>query len=382
MKILILLACLMFCDSEHNQNLGDDLPVINLVESNHVNSSTKEFFESVEYIKLETTPGCWLGDDLDVFVTDKFIVTASYKQNVAYLFDRKSGKFIKQIGQKGKGPNDYDYISGGRLFDEQEMILYCDKGSTEKIGYNIENGEIKIIKLPLLRNVSAFTISPVNYFIKMGAENEYAGYVNNISGSDSIRLVIFDDNGNVVKSFPNYQHYTQINPSLYPANGGEFYVFNHSLFFKEPIFNDTIYVLNHKEMLPYATFYLGEHTPPYQLMIPMPNENRQNYFKVELLGENNKYIFFNYLYQGTRYCGYYYKQIKQTFVNKGYLDNNLGYYFIPKYMTFKGELTGILSAHEVVEYMKNKKNASNTVKHLSSIKEGDNPVIVIATLKK
>jgi len=60
----------------------------------------------VEYIPLETTADCLLTPGTNVYVTESNIVVAEYFGK-AYLFDRKDGHFIHEIGRRGQGPGEY-----------------------------------------------------------------------------------------------------------------------------------------------------------------------------------------------------------------------------------------------------------------------------------
>ena len=67
-----------------------------------------KFSDDLEYIPLELTPT--IGQDMKINLTKDYIIVRNYARGVnslLLLFDRKSGKFIRQIGKIGRGPEEY-----------------------------------------------------------------------------------------------------------------------------------------------------------------------------------------------------------------------------------------------------------------------------------
>lgn len=89
-------------------------------------------FMDVEYIPLETN---------DEFVTqgvimalgNKFIVTKNWSNDGnIYVFDRKTGKAIRKINRKGKGPEEYSHLTD-IVLDEQNNELFVNCLISKKI---------------------------------------------------------------------------------------------------------------------------------------------------------------------------------------------------------------------------------------------------------
>lgn len=90
---------------------------------------------SVEYIPLESAEGALLGGNHIVQATDLYYFIAD-NQNDEFckVFD-KSGRFIRNIGQRGRGPNELNNLTGMQadndiviLYSKQKMITFNHEG--------------------------------------------------------------------------------------------------------------------------------------------------------------------------------------------------------------------------------------------------------------
>ena len=364
---------------------SDKIPMIDLTSAIHKKIMVSEFFESVEYIKLETSPECLLGDDLHVFFSEEYIITSWFKENVVYLFNRKNGDFIKQVSRRGQGSGEYSLAMIG-AFDIKNKILYFNK-KNYWMGVNIETNEIKNIAKPDLPK-EEFIPLPVSGFSILD-DNLLISFVNNVSGVDTIKLVIFDQNGNILKTYPNYQKYTNESPAT-PYSMGTFYQYNNLLFFKESEFNDTVFRVSYDSIIPQYTVFLGDKQPPYHLR-ESPDFDIQNYFSLNLIGECERFVFFSFFFKTKLHCGYYDKAESKTFIcnnnkmkNGFIIENEEMPDFVPIGMTNDGKLYGIVSAEVITSAISD--NASLKTKpelnHLLNMKNDDNPIIIIAKPKQ
>jgi len=172
---LLLSSYLYACTNKMTLGAADEeLPfLIDLTTATHKPILYSDVFEEVEYVKLETTPECLIESGMShIYLTDKYIIFFYIKQQNAYLFDRKTGRFIKQIGRRGQGPNEYNGFVVP-IFDENESMLYFEreKEGKEWIGYHIETDNSSIIKQPVTfkRSLSGNNIvfSSIKNFIKI-----------------------------------------------------------------------------------------------------------------------------------------------------------------------------------------------------------------------
>ena len=89
------------------------------------NLRMSDLIESVEYIPLETTDKCLIGDGVRYDFNDEYIVAGDVNGEEFYLFNRK-GKFIRAIGGRGGGPEEFTYIGALWLNPDDRTIMVDD----------------------------------------------------------------------------------------------------------------------------------------------------------------------------------------------------------------------------------------------------------------
>ena len=70
-----------------------------------VEMKASDLIQDPEYIPLETNDSCLIRNGATFYATDDYIVSIARRQ--IYLFDRRTGRFVREIGKAGEGPNDY-----------------------------------------------------------------------------------------------------------------------------------------------------------------------------------------------------------------------------------------------------------------------------------
>ena len=81
---------------------------------------------TVSFIPLETTDSSLIGMSANIQVSANRILVSSTNQPLL-VFDKKTGRFLNQIGQKGEGPEGYADDGFGNLFywlDQQQEVVY------------------------------------------------------------------------------------------------------------------------------------------------------------------------------------------------------------------------------------------------------------------
>lgn len=106
---------------------------------NYQQVNLSQIADSVEYVKLENSPESLVKQAWSVHVCDSFIFVAQY--NSLLQFNRK-GKFIRQIGKKGRGPQEYVNVYG-LCVNRNDQRLYVNAGKSKKIQVYDFEGEYK-----------------------------------------------------------------------------------------------------------------------------------------------------------------------------------------------------------------------------------------------
>jgi len=369
---------------------SDSNPIILKIENITIKPiQTKNLFSSVEYIFLETLPECLLNEDnMEISVTDKYIVANNKffgRGDGAYLFDRKTGKFLYEIGKKGQGPGEYQIIHS-YPFNEKYELFYVNS-NLQRVGIDINTNK-EVERVFKMVSEDSFKQMPNN--LRFSIDNifkmdslHYIAYKNNDTGNDTCLLVIFDKEENIVKTYPNHQKYKRYDEKSSPFNPGHFYSFNNQLFFKEYFYNDTVFRVNLDTIIPHIIFDLGKKKPDYT---EQRNRDKTNWdcYWIGYVCETTKYILFSFAYHDS-HDGYYNKKNGEFVASLGFVHEKDFYppIHISSINQYE-EVIGVTTATKMLEYIETNKQTNKQTKYpekFNFLKEDDNPIVVIATLK-
>ena len=129
-KYIIFIFCSLLsisCKNNKNYKIKDN-QVVNIKLARHeVALTDTTFFESARLVRLETNDDCLIRDIDRIFLCDGKLVVFDDAEDKVFIFD-DNGKFLKSIGKKGSGPQEYDQISEVVYLKKQELLcLLCDR---------------------------------------------------------------------------------------------------------------------------------------------------------------------------------------------------------------------------------------------------------------
>jgi hypothetical protein len=232
---LLLVSC--------NNSVKSDLPYqIDLGKSiRNINSiPLSTIGRKIEYVPLETDTSCLIQRISNIYLTDSLIFVSD--NNRLLKFDKK-GKFIKQIGTKGRGPGEYPSL-GNFLVDGDKreifvltnrMVLVYDFNGNFKRDFKIDFPCRQFI----LNKGSEIIFHSFNLSFPR-TDTVYSWYVTDRTGTilKKIRNTLPRSNkGVAVPISPLYMH----------DNTPHFMEFG----------IDTLYTYDINEKIPYAIFHLG-----------------------------------------------------------------------------------------------------------------------------
>lgn len=360
------------------------------------NISVQTISSNIEYIPLETSDSSLIGAMPNICVLNDAILVSSANQCLK-LFDRPTGRFIRDIGHVGVDPEGYAKDSWGIVnywVDYTHNLIYV-------LGWNND-----LVIFDLLGNCkdrlqiyddTRYNLSQSYLFIDSGriwGHNKL--YISNLCSSlffveqntksinDIIGLSILplpmDEIQSISNLLGNYvsyggnltmasftddrKFYTSIDsPSLW-KNGDKICL--------KQAFNDTIYTLCDDRIYPYLIFELGDWKWNYKDRLEVPGCERK--ISIDYVLENEKYIYFHFhtgLYLNNRqsYCGLYQKESNRVTLMRGDrifdVINNQDIQL--RTITSDGCFVALLQPNELCDELKDKYNC----------KEDDNPIIVI-----
>lgn len=97
-----------------------------------------KLFDKIEYVPLETNKNCLLKPSAAYYVTKDYIIAMNIFYNT-YLFDRKTGKYIREIGSEGGGQRNIRDLCFTIMAWTKRIILFMQS--------SMNNGKVMILKL-------------------------------------------------------------------------------------------------------------------------------------------------------------------------------------------------------------------------------------------
>ncbi|MDH8701343.1 hypothetical protein M2138_000684 [Dysgonomonadaceae bacterium PH5-43] len=401
-KILAVsvLLCLLGCTDKKTESA---YPVINLVNSvkNYQRVYCSDLFSSIEVIPLETT-------DENIFrltsIKSKDNIIFISGGDFIYTFD-SSGNFLNTIGQKGQGPEEYNFL-GNVFFNTDKPTLFVEDFK-RILEYDFNGNFINAFSRP--KTEEGYMLGNCSYV----GNGLFIGSIS-YNGKNENKSCLFNNNGEIIESFPNHFFYEV--DGLGGTSWGALSPIrvDDKLYFKDECANDTIYVLDNLNLKPAYVFELGDYTVPikyFQTFDPSDLVPTNAFVFKKVIG-TPKYFFYEMrcIPQSLPYPKMSNNNINNVLgiydVKEGtniFLDTddnlrtgivndmNGGLPFIPAFYAGNGTLIGVWNPDEMIETLTDEYFNSQTIKDheghqklkglLKELKEDDNTVVVIATLK-
>lgn len=343
----------------------------------------EDIFDSVEIIPLETSYSCLLADEPSVLaVTDSFIVLSNMMRE-AFLFNRKDGRFVQQVGKRGNGPDEYYFLVFDACFDQYNNLLYANRGD-RWIGINIRNNKVEDrVFRPKISDKEGI-LSVVNPY-RMN-DSLYIGYVNNLTGKENLKLVVFNRNGEVVQTYSNTLFYQIEKEETIFFCPGYFYHYGADLHFYGGLYKDTLYTVKEEGLYPKYAIALNEKSP-YETWGTSEYDSHDFHYLLHMM-EYEPYLLFSY-FEKDRLgpgVGLYDKKRNRTLRSESkdggfvFREGKVPSFF-PRYMDDNGYVVGYWTSTQWMDFLEKQKDLIKIPDTLFSVKEDDNPVIIIATLK-
>jgi hypothetical protein len=349
-------------------------------------------FVDIEYIPLETNEQSMISgtdnliDRYKLAIGERFYIIKRFSTILEFQTD---GRYTTRIGTIGRGPDEFTAAHDVNINEKSQDIYLLARWQNKFFVYS-ENG--KLIRVFPVQ----FSPSEFNFI-----EDEILCYSENHMGDIQNSYTLIDTNGRVIKNFPN--NYTFKNKDAYViAAENLFYRFNKGLFKKE-VYSDTIYLYENENFIPHMVIQVGE-----RLLSPKARTKfdglylAENYIIPLNLFEFGDYVYYEFVYKYVlpndvlifSFIGSKKDNFRAIFNTGQGIINDLdgGPNILPK--TIKNDYTIVgwidaqkLKAHVASEVFKNstpkypeRKKELETL--ANSLKETDNPVLILVSLKK
>lgn len=388
MKAIHLTLLLLLTVSGRSQDKGLYKFDPRTLKENEVTLS--EIADEVYYIPLDNSFPLEVISS-NITFTDDAIYFPS--KDIGILAFNREGKFINKIGSIGRGPGEYIIY-----------LLFCIDNKTGTVFVRDSNSNIKVF-------------SRTGKYIRNFSLKEY-GDVENIEFFNSKLLVQYspqlknsnydwiycDTLGNVIKKQNRHL-------PIFTANWGgvtsSFYKFKNQLSYYNA-FTDTVFsILPDLTEKPSLIISPGEHRKP-RSNLSIEQLMSEKYLSLSRIFETNRFFFIRYNYNKKHYQALIDKQNHKPFLNSIEIDESKahaisgivndidgGLWYLPEsYFAEKGReyIVGIQSPYQIKKRVASNEYKNSFTKYpekkkefeklANSLKETDNPVLMIVRLKK
>ena len=349
--------------------------VINLAKA--ISESPKEIMlnelaSDIRYVPLETTDDCLMNNEFYIMqYSGEDIITSGI-----FHFD-KNGKFLNKIGSKGQGPE--EYLQGLFAFgDWKNKLLYVQNWTTLTC-YGFDGTFVRSVPTPQL-NMGAAGLFDENHIL-------YSNDIYYADKANPIQLYMVDSqNGKTVSKWRGHLEENK-KYGMILTSRDFMYNYDNSLFYKPALENVIFKILSPKKrQLVYKFDCSGKDIDVSADEVDP--KKRFQFLSVYWAKETAQYLFVNYGMKNISRLGIYDKE-KKTFTNVTIKDNLAGGYDIhPAWTSDDNHLLMVYYAGGLLQD-KEKRYSTGLLPErkkeldelLKNIKEDDNPVVILVTLK-
>jgi len=280
-KFMILALFVISCQVTNNRD-KNQIITFNLREFPKISTIklSELGFVDIKYIPLETTDQSIISRINEIKIGDGFFLIKLFNTILKYQDD---GSFITKIGRVGRGPDEFT-VAHDVDIDNKNQYIYIVSAWQKKFIVYSENGEfLRTFHCP--QNTTNFKIT----------EEGILCYSINSFANVETSYNLIDTGGRIIKSFPNMYPYNG-NPNTTIFEENLFYRFKNRLFKKE-IYSDTVYVFEKISFKPHLAIEHGEkllttkarsNSPPLLLL--------ENFISQKNLFEFGDYIYYEFMY--------------------------------------------------------------------------------------
>jgi hypothetical protein len=278
----------LFSQPSKSKNIGDKFFEIKyeelLKQKNNINLS--QIASKVEYIQLETNENCLLNHNARYYFSDNFIFVSNWDHILKFSSD---GKFLKKIGNPGRGPGEINSIRVLSIIPEKKLIIIHDPVPRKLRYYSFDGNLIKTVNIP-----------QDLVYLKVMKDGNYIAIAQSVSVSEKYTHTLINESGDTLSAVKNYTPWknpspivtTILSPSFIP-----FYTYQNKYFLKS-LYNDTVYVVKANKITPGYYINLGKYKLPPEKRFERLNPEEAKIFQKE---EAPKYCFAYVLEAGGRF---------------------------------------------------------------------------------
>ena len=204
-----------------------------------------EFATNITYIPLETKSESLISNIRQILFSDDYIFVSQFRSLHQFTRD---GKFIRQIGAVGRGPEEFAQVANISLNLDGEVI-YIHAGNPQKtLLFDFNGTFIKSFKLslPSARTLSFGQDGFVTYYPDVPLEHDICDYL----------LYFSDSSGNFLKKVERRDKITATH--FIGLGQHNLYNLGEDIYFKD-LHNDTIFKVLYDSLVPHIILDFGKY---------------------------------------------------------------------------------------------------------------------------
>ena len=288
---LLLLSCTP--DRSQNEHAGS-CQIVNIKNAMSVDKkiNLSTIADSIAYVVLEVNDRSIFGKVSAIEVGNKYVLISDRSQEKLLLFNLK-GKFLRTIGKRGKGPEEYISLSKISLNEHEESVYIYDGNLNCIFIFSLTGEFLKKINLSFW----SYGIKEIsNDLIACYIPPAYYNYEKKVTKDFSIQVI--DHTGTIKQQLLPHKPFRVANDMpIYPA---QFYNYYDTLTFKE-VANDTIYRISGDGKNISATYFIETEHADQIDMESMANKKAylqkiEEQVSVHKVIETKDYLFINLSY--------------------------------------------------------------------------------------
>lgn len=341
---------------------GDDMDLIKL----------SSLFNQVEIIPLETNQSCLLRGTYQVAIYDDRVFVMDYRSSTGVKVFSSSGEYIRAIGMKGKGPQEYVRLSNFSVLPSENRIYLADPNGEKILVFDLDGSYLSHIPLHMFSNEVAFYNS--EHYYEFRHDSHYL-HLYNIESADTLHFI------------SHTNRFAGTFRSFYPGVNG--------IMLFSPPYHDSIYTLGKdsitlKYAFDFGPYYLsGEEygaairkigelrTPPNRIISIGNYGDFENYFVFDLMMEDNAKEY-------QQQTMIYNKETEIISIIDESSDDILfseieSPYFVSQDNKWVCSVSPLILKENLDQIIQNKdfNYQDNIIEVINNLKEDDNPVLVI-----
>ena len=382
----LFLFMLLLLSSYYDMDAQDVSPVKIPFET--ALNTTKELVLSqiaadVKIVPLETTENCLLSKvkagAIQMIGHDIYIPC-----DMGLLQFSDDGKFVCSVSPKGQGPGEYANIRYVAVDRVQKQIHLLTNGKV--LVFSSEGKSLREARFPMV------------WQLELLGQDTYVSYVYNGNGKKREKIVLSNMKGEQINTFPQYDQFTvPSGMTFYNTDPYDRYLYQFAgnTCLKE-FYNDTVFTVKKDKLIPRYILDMGKYRLPDKYRFEVLDGNWERFNEVSApywrpnMVETTRSVFVPYSpwkfedrIKGRKLVVYDKKGKSSYNVKGGYIKNDMNSRlpFYPNIQTTDDVVINLWEATDILELAK-KDPALLEHKALQNLKEDDNPVLIVVTMKK